>query len=91
MLASGGISCPAIRSRKPCGTESEKVMPGGSGVGNTIVVVETGVGGNAELITYGVGVGCEAQDEMTNANAPSRVIIRLKYLGIAPDYKPIPR
>jgi hypothetical protein len=61
-----------------------------AGVDITISAVGMDVAGNGELMICGAGVGCEAQDEMNNANTLKSVMQRLKYVGIAPDYKPHP-
>lgn len=56
----------------------------------TISAVGMDVEGDWELITCGTEVDCEVHEEMINANALNSVRVRLKYLGIAPDYKPHP-
>jgi len=55
-----------------------------------ISAVEAAVGGNGEFITCGIGVGCEVQEEAINTNTLKSAEQRIKYLGIAPDYKPHP-
>ena len=46
------------------------------------------IDGNGELTTRGVDVGRETQEERANTNTLDSVIVRIKNLGIAPDYKP---
>jgi len=62
-----------------------------AGVDRVVSAVGMDVAGKGELITCGDGVGCEAQEETINTITLISVRQRIKYLGIAPDYKPHPR